>query len=74
MSAYYCGMNEELTALASRIQAMTEINYRLAQQNAALKAQLAESERAYELTQVRLELVRNKVETALSRLPVITDN
>jgi regulator of replication initiation timing len=67
-------MNEEINQLAARIAALTEFNRRLAAQNNHLKGQLAEAERHYAQAQERLELVRGKVENALSRLPMVADN
>jgi hypothetical protein len=67
-------MTDEINQLAAKISALTDINRRLAAQNNHLKGELAESERLLDLSQVRLESVRAKVENALSRLPVLSDN
>jgi exonuclease VII small subunit len=67
-------MTDEINQLAAKISALTDINRRLASQNNHLKGELAESERLLDLCQQRLENVRGKVENALSRLPVLSDN
>jgi type II secretory pathway component PulM len=67
-------MIDEINQLAAKISALTDINRRLASQNNHLKGELAESERQLELSLQRLDHVRGKVENALSRLPVLSDN
>jgi chromosome segregation ATPase len=67
-------MTDEINQLAAKIAALTDINRRLAAQNNHLKGELAQSEHLLDLSQQRLEQVRGKVENALSRLPVLSDN
>ena len=71
---YYPDMNNEINQLAVKISQLTEFIRRLSAQNNHLKGQLVETQRLYDQSQQKLNEARQRVESALSRLPVVSDN
>lgn len=63
-------MEEEIQGLSERVERLIALARRLADDNAALRAQLAEARRANDQLQQRMSDARERVEAALSRLPM----
>jgi uncharacterized protein (TIGR02449 family) len=64
-------MDEELQALQQRIERLLQGSSRLADENRALRAQLAELRDAKLQMERRMTEARSRVEAALSRLPAL---
>lgn len=63
-------MDQEVEQLGQHVERMLQVVRRLAEENASLRGQLAESRHANQLLQQRISEARVRVESALSRLPV----
>ena len=64
-------MDQEIDQLIERANRLLEITRRLAQENAALRAQLAQAQGAQTELHERMREARSRVELALSRLPAL---
>jgi uncharacterized protein (TIGR02449 family) len=62
--------DEEVARLAERVEHMLALVRRLAEENATLRGELAQSRTATEHLQQRIGEARARVEAALARLPV----
>lgn len=67
-------MEEELQALQERIERLLQGARRLADDNARLRAELAESNAVRQRLERRMSEARSRVEAALSRLPAYADD
>lgn len=67
-------MEEEIQGLSERIERLLVIVRRLSDDNARLRAELAESHDARTELQRRMSDARARVEAALSRLPLAVDD
>lgn len=65
-------MNQELDQLFERTDRLLEVVRRLAQENSQLRAQLIDANSAQAALRQRMTEARERVEVALSRLPVVT--
>lgn len=64
-------MDQEIDQLIERANRLLEITRQLAQENAALRAQLAQAQGAQTELQERMREARSRVELALARLPAL---
>ena len=67
-------MEQEIQGLSERIERLLAITRRLADENARLSIQLAESRTAHSELQRRMTDARARVEAALSRLPLVVND
>jgi predicted nucleic acid-binding Zn-ribbon protein len=67
-------MDEELQALGERIQRLIDIALRHAEENRALKAELAALHQARVMMEQRMAEARARVEAALSKLPQLAED
>ncbi|MFT4100669.1 MAG: hypothetical protein QM674_06465 [Burkholderiaceae bacterium] len=67
-------MEEEIQGLSERIERLLTIVRRLSDENADLRAQLTQTRDAYTDLQQRMFDARARVESALSRLPLVVND
>ncbi len=67
-------MEEEIQGLSERIERLLIVTRRLSEENAMLRGQVAQSRDAYADLQQRMFDARAKVESALSRLPLVVND
>ncbi|HOA94511.1 MAG TPA: hypothetical protein PK072_04925 [Quisquiliibacterium sp.] len=67
-------MHQDLDRLAEQIAHMSGISRRLAEENARLRAALADADRRHAELEQRMSDARTRVETALARLPATAES
>ena len=67
-------MHQDLDRLAKQIAHMSGISRRLAEENARLRAALADADRRHAELEQRMSDARTRVETALARLPATAES
>ena len=67
-------MHQDLDRLAEQIAHMSGISRRLAEDNARLRAALADADRRHAELEQRMSDARTRVETALARLPATAES
>jgi predicted nucleic acid-binding Zn-ribbon protein len=73
LSTYHHEMDQEIQGLGEQIERLLAITRRLGDENAQLKAQLTAAQSVNENMKQKMFEARARVESALSRLPLVSD-
>ena len=73
LNTYHYQMDQEIQGLGEQIERLLAITRKLGEENSQLKAQASAAQSATDAMKAKMAEARQRVESALSRLPLVSD-